>query len=57
MPGAAASPASEITLMMCPRPAGRIRSIAASVPFMVPIAFTSSIAPVHLDVLLVGRGR
>jgi hypothetical protein len=35
-PVAAASPASEITLMMWPPPAGRIRSIAASVPFTVP---------------------
>ena len=31
-----AGPASEITLMMWPRPAGRIRSMAASVPFTVP---------------------
>ncbi len=43
MPVAAARPASEIRLMMWPRPLGRILSIAASVPFMVPTAFTSSI--------------
>ncbi len=31
-PGAAASPASETTLITCPRPLSRIRSIAARVP-------------------------
>ena len=43
IPVAAASPASEIRLMMWPRRSGRIFSIAASVPFIVPTAFTSSI--------------